>query len=94
VAISRERAIDLSHRMVERLSKTAGVELAAEREQVRNQILKALLDWDRELEKVATEVTRKLSARGGRVVAGSREWDLLHAEELEKALGSLLARGE
>ena len=94
MAISRERAIDLSHRMVERLVKTPGVELAAERELVRNQILKALLDWDRELEKVSGEVTRKLSARGRKVVAGSREWDLLYAEELEKALGTLLARGE
>lgn len=80
--------------MVERLGKSPGVELTRERETVRNQILKALLDWDRELERVSGEVSKKLAARGKKVVPGSREWDLLFAEELEKALGSLLARGE
>ncbi len=94
MAISRERAVDLSHRMVERLAKTPGVTLAGEREYVRNQLLQALLAWDRENERLSGEVRAKLAARGRRVVEGSREWDLLFAEEMERAYAALLSRGE
>ena len=94
MAISRERAVDLSHRMVERLGKTPGVALAGEREYVRNQILQTLLKWDRENDRIGAEVRAKLAARGRRAVEGSREWDLLYAEEMERAYGALLSRGE
>jgi hypothetical protein len=92
--ISRERAVDLSHRMVERLGKTPGVALAAEREYLRNHILQAILAWDRENERLSRETEKKLLARSRRVVEGSREWDLLFAEEMERAYAALLSRGE
>jgi hypothetical protein len=44
MARSRERVIDLSHGMVERLAGTAGVSLEREREYVRNQIVRFLLE--------------------------------------------------
>ncbi|HEX2758038.1 MAG TPA: DUF507 family protein [Thermoanaerobaculia bacterium] len=92
--ISRERAVDLSHRMVERLGKTPGVVLAAEREYLRNHILRAILSWDKENERLLRETETKLLARPRRVVEGSREWDLLFAEEMERAYAALLSRGE
>ena len=92
--ISRERAVDLSHRMVERLGKTPGVTLAAEREFLRNHILQAILAWDKENERVTEAVKAKIAARSRRVVEGTREWDLLVAEELERAYATLLSRGE
>ncbi len=92
--ISRERAVDLSHRMVERLGKTPGVTLGGEREYVRNHILQALLAWDKENERVTQAVKAKIAARARRVVEGTREWDLLVAEELERAYATLLSRGE
>lgn len=94
VSISRERAVDLSHRMIERLGKTPGVELLGEKEFVRNQILQSILAWDREHDKLADEVKKKLAARGRRVVEGTREWELLFAEEMERALAALVGRGE
>ena len=94
MGISRERAVDLSHRIVERLAGSAGVELVREREFVRNHILQGLLEWDRENDRLAAEASKKLSSRGKRVAEGSREWDLLFAEEMEKAYAALLARGE
>jgi hypothetical protein len=90
--LSRERAVDLSHRMVERVVKAPGAELLVEREYARNQILKALLDWDKQAEKLADEVRGRLRAR--RLVEGSRDWDLAFGAELEKALGALATRGE
>ncbi len=92
--ISRARAVDLSHRMVERLSKTPAVALAAEREYLRNHILQAILAWDKENERLSLETEKKLLARARRVVEGSREWDLLFAEEMERAYAALLSRGE
>ena len=92
--ISRARAVDLSHRMVERLSKTPGVTLTAEREYLRNHILQAILAWDKENERISSETEKKLLARARRVVEGSREWDLLFAEEIERAYAALLSRGE
>ena len=92
--ISRERAVDLSHRMIERLARTPGVALAGEREFVRNHVLQALLAWDKENERLATETEKKLLAKARRVVEGSREWDLLFAEEMERAYAALLSRGE
>ncbi len=86
--------MDLSHRMVERLGKTPGVALAAEREYLRNHILQAILAWDKENERLLRETEKKLLAKARRVVEGSREWDLLFAEEMERAYAALLSRGE
>jgi hypothetical protein len=93
MARSRERAVDLSRRMVERLAGTVGVELTHETEFVRNHLLKALLDWDRESARIESEVHAKLLAKPRKPVEGSREWDLLFAEEMERAYAALAARG-
>ena len=92
--ISRERAVDISHRIVERLGKTPGVTLLGEREFVRNHVLQALLSWGKENERLTDATQKKLLQRGRRVVEGSREWDLLFAEEMERAYAALLSRGE
>ena len=93
MALSRERAVDLSHRMVERMAGTAAVALTREREFVRNHVLQALLEWDRETGRLEAEVRAKILARPRKPVEGSREWDLLFAEEMERAYASLAARG-
>jgi len=94
MALSRERAVDLSHRMIERLAAAAEVEVVRERELVRNAVLQALLQWDRENDRLRAEAARKIAARGRRVAEGSREWDLLMGEELEKAYSAVLSHGE
>lgn len=90
--MSRERAVDVSRRIAERLRGAAGIELAQTEEFVRNRVLQLLLEWEKENEKLAAEARRKLAGR--RVVEGSRDWDLRFAEEMERAYGTLLARGE
>ena len=91
MALSRERAVDLSHRILERLRKAPGIALTEEPEQVRNKALRALLDWDRELDHLGKEIRAKIAAKPRPPVEGSRQFELLFAEELEKALASLLA---
>jgi hypothetical protein len=94
MALSRERAVDLSHRMIERIVGTAGFALSREREFTRNHVLMALLDWDRENGRLEAEVRKKILARPRKVAEGSREWDLVFADEMERAYTALAARGE
>ncbi len=94
MAISRERAVDLSHRISERLAVQAGIQVLAEREFARNRILQALLDWDRETGRLEEQVRAKLREKGRKVAEGSREWDLLFAEEMGRAFAALIGRGE
>ena len=93
MARSRERAVDLSHRMVERMAGTASLPLLREKEYVRNHLLRALLDWDGENARLHAEVRARILARPRRPAEGSRAWDLLFAEEMERAYTALAARG-
>ncbi len=92
--MSRERALDLARRVALRLEKTPGVEMTSTRETLTNRLLQILLEWDREAERIAADVKKKLLARPRTPPEGSREWDLLFAEEYARALAEQAARGE
>jgi hypothetical protein len=94
MAISRERAVELSHRVVDRLASAPGVNILAARELARNRILQAILDWDREIALIEEQARKRTRERNRRAVEGSSEWDLLYAEELTRGLVDLLGRGE
>ncbi len=94
MALSHERALDLARRIADRLAKTPGVEVTSTRETLANRLLHILLEWDREAERIAGEVRKKLLARPRTPPEGSREWDLLFAEEYGRVLAELAARGE
>lgn len=94
MAISRERANDLSHRIYEGLRKTPGVELTAEAEFVRNRIAAALGEWEKESDLLAAEARKRVLARGRRVPEGSREFDQLLSEELRRLWAERAAKGE
>ena len=94
MAISRERAVEISHRIAERLASTPGVAVVAEREFTRNRVLQAILEWDREVGQLEEQTRKSLRTRGRKVVEGTQEWDLLFAEEMARALAALLGRGE
>lgn len=94
MAISRERANDLSHRIYEGLRKTPGVETTAEAEFVRNRIAAALGEWEKESDLLAAEARKRVLAKGRRVPEGSREFDQLLSEELRRLWAERAARGE
>lgn len=94
MAMSRDRANDLSHRILEGLRKAPGVEITAEAEFVRNRIAAALGEWERESDALAAEARKRVLARGRRVVEGSREFDQLVSEELRRLWDERAARGE
>lgn len=94
MALSRERANDLSHRVLEVLRQTPGVELTAEAEFVRNRIASALQEWEKESDGLSAEARRRVLARGRRVPEGSREFDQLLSEELRRLWDERASRGE
>jgi hypothetical protein len=94
MGLSRERANDLSHRILEGLRKTPGVEVTAEAEFVRNRIAAALGEWERESEGLAAEARKRVLAKGRRVAEGSREFDQLLSEELRRLWDERATRGE
>ena len=94
MALSRERANDLSHRILEGLRKTPGVEMTAEPEFVRNRIAAALGEWERESDLLSAEARKRVLARGRRVPEGSREFDQLLSEELRRLWDERAAKGE
>ena len=94
MALSRERANDLSHRILERLRTAPGVELTAEAEFVRNRVASALQEWERESDLLAAEARKRVLARGRRVPEGSRDFDQLLSEELRRLWEERAARGE
>ena len=94
MGLSRERANDLSHRILEGLRKTPGVEVAAEAEFVRNRVAAALGEWERESDALAAEARKRVLARGRRVAEGSREFDQLLSEELRRLWDERATRGE
>jgi hypothetical protein len=94
VALSRPRAVDLAARILERFQKSPSIELTKDANWVRGRILQALVDWDRQNDRIHEEVRARLLARAGRVQEGSREWDLLFGEELQRAYDEIAARGE
>ncbi len=94
MALSRDRANDLSHRILEGLRKTPGVELTAEAEFVRNRVASALQEWEKESDLLSAEARRRVLARARRVPEGSREFDQLLSEELRRLWDERAARGE
>ena len=94
MALSRDRANDLSHRILEGLRKTPGVELTAEGEFVRNRVAAALQEWQKESEALSAEARKRVLARARRVPEGSREFDQLLSEELRRLWDERAARGE
>ena len=94
MCISRERANDLAHRILDGLKKTPGVELSVEGEFVRNRVAAALPEWEKENEALAAEARKRVLARGRRVAEGSREFDQLLSEELRRLWDERAARGE
>jgi hypothetical protein len=94
MALSRDRANDISHRILEGLRKTPGVELTAEGEFVRNRVAAALQEWQKESEALSAEARKRVLARARRVPEGSREFDQLLSEELRRLWDERAARGE
>lgn len=86
--LSREKIVQLSHRVTEHLVSSDDVTFVEDRDTIRQEIVQILQALLREEEKVDADVRRKISSQKKEIPEGSSEWDILYrkyyAEELKR----------
>jgi hypothetical protein len=87
VKLSREKVLHMSHQILAYLDRDDGVEYFDEPQEIRQTIVKIIMDEMRNDEVIDALVRKKLETQK-RVVEGSDEWDVLyrkyHEEEVAR----------
>jgi len=83
VKLSRERVLNLSHLILAYLDRDDGVEYFDEPQEIRQTIVKIIMDEMRNDQVIDAVVRRKLETQK-RVVEGSDEWDVLYRKYYEE----------
>jgi hypothetical protein len=84
VKLSREKVLQISHLILAQLEKDDGVEYFDEPQQIRQTIVKIIMDEMRNDEVLDTLVRRKLESQKRGIVEGSDEWDVLYRKYYEE----------
>ena len=82
--LSREKVLQISHLVLAQLEKDDGVEYFDEPQQIRQTIVKIIMDEMRNDEVIDTLVRRKLESQKRGIVEGSDEWDVLYRKYYEE----------
>jgi hypothetical protein len=83
VKLSRERVLNMSHLILAYLDKDDGVEYFDEPQEIRQTIVKIIMDEMKNDEVIDGFVRKKLETQK-RVVEGSDEWDVLYRKYYEE----------
>jgi len=83
VKLSREKVLQISHLILAQLEKDDGVEYFDEPQQIRQTIVKIIMDEMRNDEVIDAVVRKKLETQK-RVIEGSDEWDVLYRKYYEE----------
>ncbi len=81
--LSREKVLHLSHLILGHLDKDDGVEYFDEPQEIRQTIVKIIMDEMRNDEAIDALVRRKLESQKRGIVEGSDEWDVLYRKYYE-----------
>ena len=81
--LSRERVLNISHLILGYLDRDDGVEYFDEPQEIRQTIVKIIMDEMRNDEVIDAVVRKKLETQK-RVVEGSDEWDVLYRKYYEE----------
>lgn len=81
--LSRERVLNMSHLILGYLDQDDGVEYFDEPQEIRQTIVKIIMDEMRNDEVIDALVRKKLETQK-RVVEGSDEWDVLYRKYYEE----------
>jgi uncharacterized protein len=86
--LTREKTIRLSHVITDLLVSSKDVEFIEDRDTIRNETVRILMELLKEEEAVDTEARKKISSQKREILEGSEEWDLLYrkyyAEEMRR----------
>ena len=81
--LSRERVLNLSHLILGYLDRDDGVEYFDEPQEIRQTIVKIIMDEMKNDEAIDALVRKKLETQK-RIVEGSDEWDVLYRKYYEE----------
>jgi hypothetical protein len=92
--LSREKIIQLSHRVVGAIEELDEIEIYDEPNNIRQEIVRILNDLMREEERLDAAVRQKITSQKRSIPEGSAEWDILYrkyyTDELRR-LGIVIA---
>jgi hypothetical protein len=83
VKLSREKVLHMSHLVLGYLDRDDGVEYFDEPQEIRQTIVKIIMDEMRNDEAIDALVRRKLESQKRVIVEGSDEWDVLYRKYYE-----------
>jgi hypothetical protein len=84
VKLSREKVLHISHLVLAQLDHDDGVDYFDEPQQIRQTIVKIIMDEMRNDEMIDALVRRKLESQKRGIVEGSDEWDVLYRKYYEE----------
>jgi len=84
VKLSREKVLHISHLILAHLDKDDGVEYWDDPQEIRQTIVKIIMDEMRNDEAIDALVRRKLESQKKGIVEGSDEWDVLYRKYYEE----------
>ena len=82
--LSREKVLHMSHLILGYLDRDDGVEYFDEPQEIRQTIVKIIMDEMRSDEAIDVLVRRKLESQKRGIVEGSDEWDVLYRKYYEE----------
>jgi hypothetical protein len=84
VKLSREKVLHISHLILAHLDTDDGVEYFDEPQEIRQTIVKIIMDEMRNDEVIDALVRRKIESQKRGIVEGSDEWDVLYRKYYEE----------
>jgi hypothetical protein len=84
VKLSREKVLHISHLILGHLDKDDGVEYFDDPQEIRQTIVRIIMDEMRNDEAIDALVRRKLESQKRGIVEGSDEWDVLYRKYYEE----------
>jgi hypothetical protein len=84
VKLSREKVLHLSHLILGHLDQDDGVEYFDEPQEIRQTIVKIIMDEMKNDEAIDQLVRKKLESQKRVIVEGSDEWDVLYRKYYEE----------
>lgn len=82
--LSREKVLHISHLILGHLDRDDGVEYFDEPQEIRQTIVKIIMDEMRNDEAIDALVRKKLESQKRGIVEGSDEWDVLYRKYFEE----------
>ncbi len=86
--LSRDKVIDISHKLMTALRKARNARMKIDQNEIRLEMVRAMMDLLALEEKVDRAARQKIRSQKREIPEGSEEWELLHrryyAEELKK----------